>query len=92
MTRSLPPHPGLLLGGLCVQYRVAKITPTKVGQFVTLWKREGRGPIQPFELNDPVDMFVVSTRSGPHLGYFVDMREGRAVDLVRVQALLATGG
>jgi hypothetical protein len=74
-----------------VQYRVAKITPTKVGQFVTLWKRVGRGPIQPFELNDPVDMFVVSTRSGPHPGYFVDMSEGRAVDLVRVKALLATG-
>jgi MepB protein len=44
----------LLLNGLRVQYRVAKITPTKVGQFVTLWKRVGRGPIQPFDLSDPV--------------------------------------
>ena len=61
----------LLLGGLRVCFRVAKITPTKVGQFVTLWKRVGRGPIQPFDLNDPVDIFVVSTRSGPHLGQFV---------------------
>ena len=61
----------LLLNGLRVQYRVAKITPTKVGQFVTLWKRVGRGPIQPFDLSDPVDVFVVSTRSGPHLGQFV---------------------
>ena len=61
----------LLLNGLRVQYRVAKITPTKVGQFVTLWKRVGRGPIQPFELSDPVDVFVVSCRSGPHLGQFV---------------------
>lgn len=61
----------LQLNGLRVQYRVAKITPTKVGQFVTLWKRLGRGPIQPFELSDPVDVFVVSTRSGPHLGQFV---------------------
>jgi hypothetical protein len=61
----------LLLGGLRVQYRVAKITPTKAGQFVTLWKRVGRGPIQPFEAGDPVDLFVVSTRSGPQLGQFV---------------------
>ena len=61
----------LLLGGLRCCFRVAKITPTKVGQFVTLWKRVGRGPIQPFDLSDPVDVFVVSARSGPHLGQFV---------------------
>jgi hypothetical protein len=61
----------LQLNGLRVQYRVAKITPTKVGQFVTLWKRVGRGPIQPFDVGDPVDLFVVSTRSGPQLGQFV---------------------
>jgi hypothetical protein len=29
--------------------------PTKVGQFVTLWKRLGRGPIQPFDLSYPVE-------------------------------------
>ncbi len=61
----------LLLGGQRVCFRVAKTTPTKVGQFVTLWKRVGRGPIQPFDLGDPVDVFVVSTRSGPHFGQFV---------------------
>ena len=135
----------LLLNGLRVQYRVAKITPTKVGQFVTLWKRVGRGPIQPFDQSDPVDVFVVSCRSGPHLGqfvfpkaalvahgvvasgdstgshagkralrvyppwdattsrqaqrtqawqlrYFVDMRQGQAMDLARVKALLALQG
>lgn len=49
---------------LRVQYRAAKITPTKVGQFVTLWNRVGRGLIQAFDLSDPVDMFVVSTRVG----------------------------
>lgn len=61
----------LRLGGLRVCFRVAKTTPTKVGQFVTLWKRVGRGPIAPFDLGDPVDVFVVSTRSGPHFGQFV---------------------
>jgi hypothetical protein len=133
----------LQLNGLRVYYRVAKTTPTKVGQFVTLWKRMGRGPIQPFDVGDPVDVFVVSTRSGPQLGqfvfpkavlaaqgvvagadragggkralrvyppwdtttsrqaqhtqawqlrYFVDMSEGRVVDLARVRALLALQG
>lgn len=61
----------LLLNGLRCCFRVAKITPTKVGQFVTLWKRLGCGPIQPFEVSDPMDVFVVSTRSGSHLGQFV---------------------
>ena len=61
----------LLLGDLRVRFRVAKTTPTKVGQFVTLWKRVGRGPIQPFDVSDPVDCFVVSTRSGAQFGQFV---------------------
>lgn len=60
-----------VLNGLRIRFRVAKTTPTKTGQFVTLWKRIGKGPIQPFELTDPVDTFVVSTRSGAHFGQFV---------------------
>lgn len=128
----------LLLNNLRCCFRVAKITPTKVGQFVTLWKRVGCGPIQPFDVGDPLDVFVVSTRNGSHLGqfvfpkavlaaqgvvaqnnvggkralrvyppwdattnrqaqrtqawqqrYFVDVSEGRTVDLKRVAALLA---
>lgn len=54
-----------------VTFRAAKITPTKVGQFVTLWKRIGNGPIQPFDLEDPVDFFVVSVRCGARFGQFV---------------------
>ncbi|NHZ36045.1 MepB family protein [Massilia rubra] len=56
---------------LRVRFRVAKITPTKVGQFVTLWKRIGAGPIQPFDDTDAVDLFVVSTRDGERFGQFV---------------------
>lgn len=61
----------LVLNGLRIGFRVAKTTPTKAGQFVTMWKRIGNGPIQPFEQSDPVDAFVVSTRSGGHFGQFV---------------------
>jgi len=61
----------LVLNGLRVRYRVAKTTPTKVGQFVTLWKRVDHGFIQPFDASDPIDAFIVSSRSGPHFGQFV---------------------
>lgn len=54
-----------------VQFRRGKITPTKSGQFVTFWKRLGRGPIMPFDLEDPFDLFVVNVRHGAHLGQFV---------------------
>ncbi|MCD0473809.1 MepB family protein [Flavobacterium sp. EDS] len=54
-----------------VIYRVAKITPTKVGQFVTLWKRSDKGPIAPFEITDAIDLFIVSTRNGSHFGQFI---------------------
>ncbi len=54
-----------------IKFRVAKITPTKVGQFVTLWKRTGGGPIQPFDMEDPVDLFIISVRTAEHFGQFV---------------------
>lgn len=59
------------LNDLAIRFRVAKITPTKVGQFVTLWKRIGRGPIQPYDMSDEVDFFVVSVRWGENFGQFV---------------------
>ncbi|MED3090108.1 MepB family protein [Bacillus toyonensis] len=59
------------LDALPIRFRVAKITPTKVGQFVTLWERMGDGPIQPYDISDPVDLFVISTRKGNNFGQFV---------------------
>jgi len=56
---------------LSVRYRIAKITPTKTGQFVTLWKRAGNGPIQPFDSSDDIDLFIISVRSGEHFGQFI---------------------
>jgi hypothetical protein len=57
--------------GLSVRYRVAKITPTKIGQFVTLWRRSNEGITQPFESSDDLDLAVISTRYGDRLGQFV---------------------
>jgi hypothetical protein len=61
----------LELSGLSLRFRASKITPAKVGQFVTLWKRIGDGPIQPFDASDPIDLFVISCRNGHHFGQFV---------------------
>ena len=54
-----------------VRYRLAKVTPTKVGQFVTLWKRIGSSVIQPFESTDDLDFFVVTVKFRGRLGQFV---------------------
>jgi hypothetical protein len=59
------------LNGASVLYRKAKITPTKVGLFVTLWKRIGNGPTQPYNQKDGIDLVVISTREGDHLGQFI---------------------
>ncbi|MFE0191917.1 MepB family protein [Streptomyces sp. NPDC058989] len=61
--------------GRAVRFRVGKTTPTKVGQFVTVWKRCDGGPIQPFDAADAVDLFVISTREQAHFGQFVFPRE-----------------
>lgn len=54
-----------------ILFRASKITPTKTGQFVTLWKRINNGPIQPFDLSDPIDYVIISVRSDDQLGQFI---------------------
>ena len=59
------------LDGRSVRSRVAKLTPTKNGLFVTVWKRPVPGPIQPFDPADGIDLVVVTAREGQHFGQFV---------------------
>lgn len=54
-----------------ILFRISKITPTKTGQFVTLWKRINGGPIQPFDENDPIDFVIVGVRSDKQIGQFI---------------------
>ncbi|MGW1763804.1 MepB family protein [Streptomyces sp. NPDC002073] len=75
------------LDGLSVRFRAARTTPTKVGQFVTMWKRSPGGPIQPFDAADPVDLFVISTRDRHHFGQFV-----LTVDALRRHGVVSTNG
>lgn len=59
------------LSGRNIISRSAKITPKKVGQFVTFWKRNGIGPIEPFNETDPIDFYVVNVRAQSNFGQFV---------------------
>jgi hypothetical protein len=59
------------IGHRRVKFRVAKIMPTKVGQFVAFWKRIGRGPIIPYDMSDQFDFLVVTVRDAHHCGQFV---------------------
>ena len=60
------------LNGHQVAFRVAKTTPTKIGQFVTLWKREtSGGEIAPLDAADGVDFVIVSVADAGHRGQFV---------------------
>lgn len=59
------------LNSLSIKYRVAKITPTKIGQFVTIWKRTANGPIEPHSSSDLIDLFIISTRKDNFFGHFI---------------------
>jgi hypothetical protein len=52
-------------------YREARITPTKTGQFVTLWKRNISGTIEPFDFSDFIDFVIISVRKEHNFGQFI---------------------
>ena len=54
-----------------ILFRVAKITPTKIGQFVTFWKRSENGPIEPYAVSDEIDFFIINTKSNDKFGQFI---------------------
>jgi hypothetical protein len=60
-----------VLNGLSVKFRSAKITPTKVGQFVTLWKRDAAGITKPHDWSDDINLFIINTRKNNRLGQFI---------------------
>ena len=59
------------LNGLNILSRNAKITPKKVGQFVTFWKRNKDGLIEPFNEFDRIDFYTINVRSETEFGQFV---------------------
>jgi hypothetical protein len=59
------------LNGKKIQYRVSKITPTKAGQFVTIWKRNKNGITAPFDISDDIDFIVIASKSDGNFGQFI---------------------
>ena len=59
------------LNGQKTEHRSSKITPTKTGQFVTLWKRNKEGETQPYDICDDIDLVLITSKSEDKLGQFI---------------------
>lgn len=59
------------LNGKKVEHRISKITPSKTGQFVTIWKRNAAGVTRPFDDADGLDFIIITTRKEEQLGQFI---------------------
>ncbi|MCY0970779.1 MepB family protein [Chryseobacterium wangxinyae] len=54
-----------------IKFRKAKITPKKIGQFVTLWKRNPVSKItEPFSSEDPFDFYIIFCICDDKNGFF----------------------
>lgn len=60
-----------VLNGKTIQQRISKITPTKTGQFVTIWKRNNSGITEPFDNSDNFDFVIVTARNENNFGQFI---------------------
>jgi hypothetical protein len=60
-----------LLDGHDIKFRKAKITPTKNGQFVTIWKRNEKGITEPFDISDKFEFYIIATRQNERFGIFI---------------------
>lgn len=59
------------LNGKMIEHRVSKVTPTKIGQFVTIWKRNKEGITRPYDISDEMDFIIITARSGNNIGQFI---------------------
>jgi hypothetical protein len=60
------------LDGHTIVFRVAKTMPTKIGQFVTIWKHPmSSSIIAPLDVDDGVAFVVMSVFDATHRGQFV---------------------
>lgn len=58
------------LDGVKIIERTAKITPTKIGQFVTCWKRNTDGITEPHKQSDNFDFFYIKVINEEKSGVF----------------------
>ena len=58
------------IGGMNIIERTAKITPKKIGQFVTCWKRNIQKITEPYKESDAIDFFIIKVNSNEKSGTF----------------------
>lgn len=51
--------------------RKSKITPKKIGQFVTIWKRDIKGNTTPYTVSDNFDFFIIFCQEEEKSGLFI---------------------
>ena len=59
------------LNGMKIISRSSKITPKKIGQFVTFWKRNKKGITEPYNKADQIDFYVINVKTENNFGQFV---------------------
>jgi hypothetical protein len=65
------------LGARRLRLRVGRVTPTKVGLFVAVWRRSPTGSTEPFPADD-TDLLVIIAGEGSHAGLFLFPRSALA--------------
>ena len=59
-----------------VRFRVANITPTKIGQFVAIWEKDDNNKNQPYKYSAAPDLLVVTVfKSDNEFGQFILPKE-----------------
>jgi len=76
-----------MLDRLNIKFRTSKITPTKTGQFVTIWKRDENGETAPFDSVDPYDFYLISGSRDNNRGIFIFPKE-----ILLQKGILSHGG
>lgn len=64
------------LSSKTIRFRVAKITPTKIGQFVAFWEKDSTNKNRPFLFEESPDLLVITTfKNNNEFGQFVFPKE-----------------
>lgn len=64
------------LNSKSIRFRVAKITPTKIGQFVAFWEKDDKNKNGAFSLEKGMDLLVINAfTDGKRVGQFVFPKE-----------------
>jgi len=54
-----------------IKFRKSKLTPKKIGQFVTFWKRDQDKKTVPFDIDDDFDFYMILIEENENTGFFI---------------------